>query len=158
MQKITEPLLNLTLEKAENSLRKRMIHNFHPSLDAVYQRMLNSLMPETYCQPHRHTNPPKSESFVILKGQAIVIEFDNSGNVLDYIILDSAKGNYGVDILPDTWQTIMALTPCVVFESKDGPYDSSNDKDFATWVPEEGDPETLNYNKDLFFKIGIHNA
>jgi cupin fold WbuC family metalloprotein len=155
MQKITEGLLNDTLKNASESKRQRINHNFHPTLEANYQRMLNCLLPETYCQPHRHFNPPKSESFIILKGKAVVLEFDDNGIVTDYILLDSSKGKYGVDIFPGTWHTIIALTPCVVFESKDGPYVPLTDKDFATWAPMEGSPNAQKYNKELLLKIGM---
>ncbi len=157
MQKITEELLKHTLTKASESKRQRINHNFHPTLEANYQRMLNCLLPETYCQPHRHQNPPKSESFIILKGKAVVLEFDDNGIVTDYILLDSSKGNYGVDILPGSWHTIIALTPCVVFESKDGPYVKVTDKDFASWAPKEGDPNAQNFNKGLLIKLGIQD-
>jgi cupin fold WbuC family metalloprotein len=157
MQKITSHLLLSTLKKAESSPRRRMNYNFHPTLDAIYQRMLNCLMPNTYCQPHRHNNPAKSESFIILKGKMLVLEFDDNGNVIDHFILDSNTGNYGVDFLPNIWHSIIALTPCVVFEAKDGPYSPINDKDFAPWAPVEGAPEAGEYNKSLLKKFGLCN-
>jgi cupin fold WbuC family metalloprotein len=65
MQKITDHLLTETLLKAASSPRLRMNHNFHPTLDANYQRMLNCLVPGIYCRPHRHNDPAKSESFIL---------------------------------------------------------------------------------------------
>jgi cupin fold WbuC family metalloprotein len=153
MQKITREILTSTLEKAAASPRRRMNHNFHPSLDDIYQRMLNCLMPDTYLRPHRHADPAKNESFIILKGRLLVIEFDDHGKVSDHIILDSNEGNYGVDFLPNTWHTIIALTPCVVFESKDGPYSPLNDKDFAPWAPAEGNPLAFEYQKKLLVEV-----
>jgi cupin fold WbuC family metalloprotein len=155
MQKINEELLQNTLNKAAGSPRRRMNHNFHPTLDANYQLMLNCLMPDTYCRPHRHNDPAKSESFIILKGRAVVFEFSDSGEIVDFLILDAEKGNYGVDFLPNTWHTILALTPCVVFESKDGPYSPINDKDFAPWAPVEGSAEASKYNAMLLNRINI---
>jgi len=155
MQKITESLLNETLEKAQSSPRKRINHNFHSSLDENYQRMLNCLLPGTYLRPHRHKDPPKNESFIVLKGKLVVFEFDNSGKIIDYIVLDAEKGNYGVDFQPDTWHSVVAITPCVVFESKDGPYSPLNDKDFASWAPMEGSPEAENYIQKLLNHIEV---
>lgn len=134
MHKTTYQLLDSVLNIAETSPRKRMNHNFHPTLDAKYQRMLNCLMPDTYLRPHRHNNPEKSESFIILKGKLLVLEFNDTGEIIDYIILEYGSKNYGVDILPNTWHSIIALTPCVVFEAKEGPYSQLNDKDFAPWA------------------------
>jgi cupin fold WbuC family metalloprotein len=102
MQKITSFLISSIFEKAANSPRRRINHNLHPSLDANYQRMLNCLMPDTYCRPHRHSDPAKSESFVILKGRAVVLEFNDNGDIIDHFVLDAEKGNYGVDFLPNT--------------------------------------------------------
>lgn len=155
MQKITGTLLSELFEKANKSPRKRMNHNFHPTLDALYQRMLNCLMPETYCPPHKHENPAKSESFIILKGELIVFQFDDEGNIIDYIILNAEKGNYGVDILPGCWHSILALTPSVVFESKDGPYFPIDDKEFAPWAPREGQVGCQEFNQMLLKKIGL---
>jgi cupin fold WbuC family metalloprotein len=157
MQKITSSLLSSTLEKASSSPRLRMNHNFHPTLDAVYQRMLNCLLPGTYCRPHKHSDPSKSESFVILKGRMLVLEFDDFGNIVDHVILDTNAGNYGVDFLPNTWHTIIALEPCVVFEAKEGPYSPLNDKDFAFWSPLEGTPEAQLYNKTILLKLNLLN-
>ena len=155
MQKISKELLDSLIEKATTSPRRRMNYNFHPSLDATYQRMLNCLMPDTYLRPHRHSNPEKSESFIILKGILLVLEFDNNGEIIDYIVLDTQVGNYGVDFLPNTWHSIIALTPCVVFESKNGPYCPINEKDFASWAPAEGSPEGIKYIISIKSKLGL---
>ena len=156
MQKITSRLLSETLEKASASPRRRMNYNFHPTLEAAYQRMLNSLMPDTYCQPHRHNNPAKNESFVILKGRLVVVEFNDNGEIIDHIVLDSDEGNFGADFLPNTWHSIIALTPCVVFEAKEGPYSPLNDKDFAPWAPKEGSKDCQKYNHAILEKLGIN--
>ena len=153
MQKITESLLLTTLEKASASPRQRMNHNFHPDLDSIYQRMLNSLIPGTYLTPHRHANPPKNETFIVLKGKLVVIEFNDSGTITDHLLLDPETGNYGVDFFPNTWHTVIALTPAVVFEAKDGPYIPLNDKDFAPWAPPEGSDEAMEYQKMLLDNI-----
>lgn len=156
MQKITNQLLSQTLDKASASPRRRMNYNFHPTLDAIYQRMLNCLIPDTYCRPHRHNNPAKNESFIILKGKAVVVEFNDKGEVTDHFVLDSIQGNHGVDFLPNTWHTIIALSPCVVFEAKDGPYSPLNDKDFAPWAPKEGSEDCQQYNHSILEKLGIN--
>jgi cupin fold WbuC family metalloprotein len=122
-----------------------MNYNFHPNLNENYQRMLNALLPGTYLRPHRHLNPPKSESFIVLSGEVLVLEFDDNGTITDHILLDAESGNFGVDLLPGTWHSIIALAPSVVFESKDGPYNPMNDKDFAGWAPAEDGPEAKKY-------------
>ena len=153
---INTDLLNTVIGKTKLSSRKRLNHNFHSSMEDTFQRMLNCLEPETYCQPHKHENPDKREVFIILKGSAVVIEFDNSGNIIDSIVLDPQKGNYGTEIAPATWHTIISLEPgTVVYEFKDGPYSPLNDKDFALWAPKEGDASTKKYNENLLIQLGL---
>jgi cupin fold WbuC family metalloprotein len=153
---INDKLVSQVSQKAKASTRKRMNHNFHTDLADTFQRMLNCLEPETYCRPHMHANPPKREVFIILKGSAVVLQFDNRGNIIEYFHLNSAVGNYGVEIPPATWHTIIALEPdTVVYECKDGPYVALTDKDFASWAPEEGSAETAAYNRELLKKIGL---
>jgi cupin fold WbuC family metalloprotein len=156
MIRINEDLLRQVSQKANVSKRKRMNYNFHSDLADTFQRMLNCMEPETYCQPHKHRNPPKREVFIILKGSVVVVQFDNSGNIAEYILLSNNTGNYGVEIPPFTWHTIIALEPgSVVYECKDGPYDVLTDKDFANWAPEEGSDETTAFKKKLLNQMGL---
>ena len=66
------------------------------------------------------------------------------------------KGNYGVEIPPATYHTIVALeVGTVVYEVKDGPYDVTNDKGFATWAPQEGSSDGAEFLQLLLEKLGI---
>lgn len=141
---IDKKLLDLNVEKAKKCERKRINHNFHADLNDPFQRMLNTIEPESYCRPHKHSNPPKREVFIILKGKAVVIEFNDKGEITDKIVLRPETGEFGVEILPHTWHTIISLeSGTVVFECKDGPYIKSTDKDFALWSPDENNPESI---------------
>jgi cupin fold WbuC family metalloprotein len=153
---IDSVLLNATIEKAKVSPRKRMNHNFHTEANDTFQRMLNCIEPETYCQPHKHENPVKREVFIILKGTVAVLQFDNNGKISDYIILNQVAGRFGVEIPHSTYHTIIALEPgTVVYECKDGPYLPLSDKEFAPWAPAEGSSVALDYNKKLLKEIGL---
>jgi len=153
---INKELTNSVILKAQSSPRRRMNHNFHTDLNDTFQRMLNCLEPETYCRPHKHENPSKREVFIILSGTALVVQFDNEGKITESIVLNNSNGQFGVEIPPATWHTIIALeSGTVVFECKDGPYSPANDKDFASWAPAEGDPESLNYTRRLLENIGL---
>ena len=150
MKKINHQLLENLSEKAAKSERKRQIQNFHTVASDPLQRMLNALEKETYCRPHRHSIIKKREVFIILKGKLAVLEFDNDGNIIDSILLNSVNGNYAVEIAADTWHTIIALeNKTVVYELKDGPYDQLTDKEFAPWSPEEGSAKALDYLQKL---------
>ena len=154
MVRINIELLDKVIGKARISERKRMNYNFHTDSADTFQRMLNCVEPGSYCRPHKHESPDKREVFIILKGTLVVIEFDDNGNIIDKIVLNSSTGNYGVEIPPSTWHSIMALeSGTVVYECKDGPYSPLNDKNFATWSPEEGRTEAEIYYNELFKKV-----
>ena len=118
---------------------------------------MNVLLRDTYIRPHRHLDPPKSESFLVLEGVADVILFDENGAITarhqlgDQFGAESPEGRiWGVDISPGVWHTILARTKRVVcFEVKPGPWVAANDKEFATWAPAENDPGAAAYRDAL---------
>lgn len=155
---INDKILSDTSKKAVSSERKRMNYNIHESLDDPINRLLNAIEPDSYVKPHKHHNPDKREVFVILKGRMVVIEFDDLGKILNHCILDPKKGMHAIEIPARTWHTIISLkTGSVVIEFKDGPYLPMNDKNFASWAPDEGSPETIKYNNSLLKELGIKN-
>lgn len=146
LKTVSPELLAGLSQKAKNSPRGRMNHNFHDDLADPINRMLNAFEPGTYIQPHRHENPDKREVFIVLRGSLVVVFFDNSGMPTDFVLLDRGKGNYAVEISVGVWHTIIALEPgTVVYEVKDGPYFPISDKNFAEWAPKEGDASCGEY-------------
>jgi cupin fold WbuC family metalloprotein len=102
-------------------------------------RFLNVMMRGTYITPHRHHNPPKSESFLVVEGEVAFFTFSDAGQITGTHVL--GRDAIGVDIQPGIWHTMAVLTPhAICFEVKPGPYSAANDKDFAPWAPREGDP------------------
>ncbi len=155
MKLINKELLKSLSNLAALSPRLRSIHCFHDGPDDTLQRMLNAIEPGSYIPPHRHLNPDKREIFLLVKGKGVVYTFDDNGNLIEYHILDAAIGNYGVEIAPGTWHTVLSLQPATVFyEFKDGPYTAFTDKDFAPWAPKEGDAEVQKYIEGLMDYIG----
>lgn len=107
-------------------------------------RFLNVMVQGTYIAPHRHLDPPKSESFLVLRGEIAFFLFDDTGAISRIEILGREKT--GIDIAPGLWHTLAVLSPeAVCYEVKPGPYSASNDKDFASWAPREGDPAVSEY-------------
>src|SRR4028119_475979 len=142
MIRIDKKLTDQVSAKAKVSPRKRMNHNFHQSPEDLLNRMLNAMEPGTYVCPHKHESPEKREAFIVLSGSFLIVEFDNTGKITDHIILNREKGNFGLEIAPGTYHTLICLEPgSVLYELKDGPYNVSNDKQFAPWAPAEGDLE-----------------
>jgi cupin fold WbuC family metalloprotein len=150
---ITTNLFDSVAERAAGSPRRRMNHNFHAGPDDNPHRFLNVLLAGTYVRPHRHTTPPKAESFVVLEGAADVILFDDEGVETTRYQLGTktADGHlWGVDLPPGIWHTMVARTERVVcFEVKPGPWEPSTDKDFAPWAPAENDPAAEEYCRQL---------
>lgn len=143
-------------QQASLSARKRQNYNFHETLSANVQRMLNAMEPGTYVQPHKHEDPDKVEAFLILTGKVLVVEFDDNGHITSQCLLSAIDGVFGTEIAPRTWHTIISLAPgSVVFEAKDGPYMPINDKNFAPWAPREGEPGTEQFINDVIKRCGI---
>ena len=130
-----------------------MNHNFHSGPEDNPHRFLNVLLRDTYIRPHRHANPPKAESFLVLQGEAEVIVFSESGAIVSRYRLgmETAGGRtWGVDLDPGIWHTIVALSDQVVcFEVKPGPWEPASDKEFASWAPAEGEAGASAYLQAL---------
>jgi len=156
MIKITEPLLNSVTDEACSLKRKRKNYNFHSDYNDPVNRLLNAFEPGTYVQPHKHENPDKIEVFIILKGKAVVVEFDDEGAITDYFILDNTLGSYGVEFPPRTWHTLISLeNNTIMYEVKQGPYVQIEDKNFAPWAPPEGSIDGDKYNSNILNTLKI---
>jgi len=152
LQLLDARLFESLVERARTSKRQRTNHNFHRTMEENPHRFLNVMMRGTYVAPHRHLDPPKSESFVILSGLAAFFCFDDAGQVIQKQIL--GKDPVGVDIAPGVWHSIAVLSDyAICFEVKPGPYLASNDKDFAPWAPREGDPRAEAYLASLLAQV-----
>lgn len=150
---ISAPLFATVAALAGESPRLRMNHNFHSGAADNPHRFLNVLLRGTYIRPHRHLDPPKSESFLVLEGVADVILFDDQGSVTARYELGSGAPEsrvWGVDLPPGVWHTILPRTERVVcFEVKPGPWIPATDKEFADWAPGENEPGAAAYCEGL---------
>ncbi|MFQ5952083.1 MAG: WbuC family cupin fold metalloprotein [Candidatus Omnitrophota bacterium] len=156
MIKITDKLLTETSDKAGHAERKRHNYNFHKDFDDPINRMINAMEKGAYFPPHKHENPDKREVFIIFKGRVLMVEFNDSGKVTDYIILDPEKGDMGVEIPPRTWHTLVPLEKVsVLYEIKDGPYDKNVDKTFAEWAPKEGEEGAKEFVDKILMELNV---
>ncbi|MBM3316774.1 MAG: WbuC family cupin fold metalloprotein [Candidatus Eisenbacteria bacterium] len=146
---VTRELLARLCERAARLPRGRTNHDFHDAGDG-YQRLLNAAQPGSYIRPHRHRDPGKSESFVVLQGEIAFFRFDDDGGVLEARRLGPSRPALAVDLAPGVWHCFLALAPdTVVFEGKNGPYDPATDKEFPAWAPAEGDASAAAYMETL---------
>lgn len=143
-------LLDAVSRDAALRPRLRANHNFHPADDFPAHRLLNAIEPASYLPPHRHLDPNKDESIIVLRGALGVVLFDDAGNVLQTWLLRAQGERFGVDISHGTWHTVMALQPgTVIFEAKSGPYRPLLAEEKAPWAPDEGMPGTGAYAAKL---------
>ena len=148
---ITQEIINQAIDASRKSPRKRIIFPFHKSPSDKLHRMLNVLQPQSYIKPHRHFDPPKSESLIVLNGRLTCVEFNNTGEINAFYKLSSESFNIGIDIESGVYHTIFAtVEDTVLFEVKPGPYERTSDKDFASWAPSEGDENAEEYLKNLY--------
>lgn len=154
MIKITKTFITAITDEARRSKRQRQNYNFHKSSDEKIQRMINAMEPATYVRPHKHENPDKLESFIVLSGKLAAIEYDDKGSIVDYAILDANGECRGVEIPARTWHNFLSLEPAsVMYELKEGPYDSVTDKTFPPWAPPEGHPDAQKFNRKILQQI-----
>ena len=121
MKLIDKSLLDTVTSGAKESNRLRMNYNFHDSLDAPCQRLLNALEPETIVPIHRHQHT--SETYILLRGKLRMMFYNDQKEVIEETILSSESANYGIHIPAGAWHAMEVLASgTVIFETKDGPY------------------------------------
>ena len=121
MKIIDKCLLDSVSSDAKESRRLRMNYNFHDSLDAPCQRLLNALESGTVVPIHRHKHT--SETYILLRGRLKMMFYNDKKEVIDESILSIEAGNYGIHIPAGVWHSMDVLASgTVIFETKDGPY------------------------------------
>ncbi len=139
-QLISADLIRDVTSKARLSPRLRMNHNFHFAAQDNPHRFLNVFLKGSYAVPHRHWQPPKSESFLVLEGRMVAVIFNDDGTVLARHLMGPGEEAMGIDLEAGVWHTVAALSDVAVcYEVKPGPWDPASDKEFAAWAPPEGD-------------------
>lgn len=146
MQFIDTALLDEVSAEARASPRGRKNRNFHPADDAPAQRLVNAIEPGSYVAPHRHLDPHKDETMIVLRGRLGLVIFDAAGGVAKTSVLSIKDGALGVDIPHGSWHTVLALeSGTVFFEAKAGPYQPLVPTERASWAPQEGDAGAASY-------------
>jgi cupin fold WbuC family metalloprotein len=146
MIQIDKMLLDSLTKQAKESPRKRAHYNLHRKLSDPVQRLCVAIEPETYIRPHRHAEPSTSEVFLLLRGSAILLVFDDSGRITERVQVSAGGPVSAVEITAAAWHTIASLeTGSIFFEVKQGPYVQPKGKNIAEWAPEEGQPETAQF-------------
>jgi cupin fold WbuC family metalloprotein len=147
---IDQNMLDQLTSEAEESPRRRKNFNFHTGDAFCCHRLLNAMEPDSYIRPHRHLDPLKDESMVMVRGRMGVLLFDDAGKVVGQAIIAAAGDAVAVDIPHGLYHTVVALeSGTVFFESKAGPYCPLTDEEKGSWAPAEGTEETVPYLAEL---------
>lgn len=150
LRPIDAALLDSLTEAARLSPRLRANYNFHPHNDFPAHRLLIAIEPGSYVPPHRHQDPNKDETFVILRGRIGLIVFDEAGAVLETHVLAPGSALLGADIPHGTFHSLVALESGSVFlEAKSGPYRPVSAGEVAEWAPRESDAGAADYLKGM---------
>ena len=143
---IDAALLDRLSEAARTSPRGRRNHNFHARETDACNRLLNAIEPGSYIRPHRHLDPAKDETFVVVRGRMGVVLFDHAGGVRRSELLAAGGERIGIDVPHGTWHSLVALEPgTIFFEAKAGPYLPLAAEEISPWAPAEGSPEAGAY-------------
>ncbi|MFZ2852511.1 MAG: WbuC family cupin fold metalloprotein [Rhodocyclaceae bacterium] len=147
---IDPALLDAVSQEARLSPRQRKNRNFHARDDDAAHRLLNAIEPGSYIMPHRHLDPAKDETMIVVRGRLGVILFDDAGQPVQSAILTPGGAACGINIPHGVYHTVLACAPgTVFFEAKAGPYLPLGAAERAPWAPEEGDPGSAPYARSL---------
>jgi len=137
---IDQALLDKVSAEAVNSPRLRKNLNFHGSDTDLCHRLLNAIEPASYLPPHRHIDPCKDETMIVVRGRLGIVLFDELGQVVQTQLLEAGHATCGITIPHGVFHTVVSCEPgTVMFESKGGPYLPLSVDERASWAPGEGD-------------------
>ena len=146
MKIINRQVLDQLSELARHNPRQRKNWNLHPYDDFPAHRLLNAMEPSSYIRPHRHLDPNKDETFMIVRGRLGILIFADDGTVVERLRLDAEGDNLGVDIPAGVFHTAVSLQEgTVFFEAKAGPFRPLAEEETASWAPEDGSAQAAAY-------------
>jgi len=150
MKIINRALLDELTAAAKGSPRLRKNWNIHPHDGFPAQRLLNAIEPDSYIRPHRHLDPLKDETLVIIRGRLGVILFADDGTIGERMLLEVCGEVLGADLPRGCFHTAVSLAEgTVFFEAKAGPYLPLTAEETAPWSPSESSPQAAAYLESL---------
>lgn len=153
---IDQSLLAQVSAEAKASPRRRKNFNFHGNDADLAHRLLNAIEPESYLAPHRHLDPSKDETMIVLCGRLGIVLYDEAGQVSQTHVLEAGSALCGITIPHGMFHTAVSLQPgTVMFESKAGPYVPLSADERASWAPAESSEGTEAYAHTLRKLFGL---
>ena len=146
IQIIDRACLDKITVEAEQSPRLRKNLNIHASPEAACNRLFNAIEPASYIRPHRHLDPAKDETIVIVRGTLGILVFDKEGGIIQKTVLMPGSDAVAVNVPPGVFHTAVSLEHgTIFFESKAGPYKPLTEEEFAPWSPPENIQDAVIY-------------
>jgi cupin fold WbuC family metalloprotein len=146
MQIITDLLLDTITTDARKSPRLRSNYNLHISDQSSCHRLFNAIEPGSYIRPHRHLDPEKDETFIMVRGRLGIVTFDDSGAVTGCALISAAGSQVAATISHGVYHTALALdSGSIFFEAKGGPYLPLTEEELGGFAPQENSPECALY-------------
>ena len=143
---IDRELMDAVAQKATASPRRRMNYNFHRSTDEKVNRLLNVMHRGSYLPVHRHLNPEKSESIIVVRGKVGVTIYDDAGREVESRTVGAGCDCVGFDIEAGVWHGLVVLEDdTVLFEVKQGPYAPILAENIASWSPAADDTSAVKH-------------
>ena len=147
---ISKEDLEYIVKKSKTSKRKRSRICIHKEIKSKIHEMFIHHPKGTYVRPHKNTL--YDESFLLIKGRADLILFNNIGKVTNIIELDSKKKKFYYKLLKNNFHSQIFYQDSIFYEVTQGPFKKNNNI-FAKWSPTEENKELV---KD--FIKGIKNT
>jgi cupin fold WbuC family metalloprotein len=126
-------------ERAAANPRRRCRLCLHASPAAAQHEMLIVHHRSCYVRPHRHA--AKSESLIVVEGEALAFTFDDAGRVDAAIRLGAPGdgGRFSYFMPAGMWHGLAILSEWLVFvEAAAGPFDPAATT-FPAWAPDGSD-------------------
>lgn len=150
LQLVDRAMLDALSAQAQAAPRLRLNRNIHASEREPCNRLLNAIEPGSYVPPHRHGDPAKDETVVVIRGRLGVIAFDDEGRVTGKAVIEAGGPNVIVTVPHDVFHTFLALEAgTIFFEAKAGPYLPLQPQEKPAWAPAENAPEAPAYREGL---------
>ena len=129
----------------------------HKNIDQKLHEMFITHAKDYYVRPHRHFN--KSESILILKGNADLVLFNDKGDIDNVVKLDefsSGENFYHRIDLPIYHSIIIKSKYLVFYEVTTGPL-KQNETEFASWSPEINSQDVDEFMNNMYLKVKQFN-
>ena len=148
---IDAAFLDALCKEAVAAPRLRKNANLHADNSYPCHRLFNALQPGTYIRAHRHLEPTKDETLVLVRGAMAAFFFEDDGTVARVAKLTPGMA---VDVPHGVWHTFVCLEPdTVFFEAKAGPYVPMRPEEAAPFAPKEGDPAATIFLAELTARV-----